>query len=87
MKAKASVLTIRIPNELKHRIEKIADQQGISINQLALYAFTKEIQEMETFKSFSKYWKNKSKKELFNDFDSVMLKAGNGPVPDWDKLK
>jgi hypothetical protein len=35
MKAKASVLTIRVPVELKHKIEKIADKQGLSINQLA----------------------------------------------------
>jgi hypothetical protein len=68
MKAKASVLTLRIPNELKHKIEKVADQQGVSINQLAMYAFTKEIQEMETYNQFSKYWKNKSKKDLFSDF-------------------
>jgi hypothetical protein len=32
MKTKASVLTLRIPLELKHKIEQIADQQGVSIN-------------------------------------------------------
>ncbi|MCR1795929.1 type II toxin-antitoxin system HicB family antitoxin, partial [Leptospira sp. id769339] len=38
MKTKASVLTIRIPSELKHKIERVAEEQGVSINQLALYA-------------------------------------------------
>lgn len=86
MKTKASVLTLRIPNELKHKIEKVADQQGLSINQLALYVFTKEIQEMETYNSFSKYWKKKTKNELFDDFDSVMAKIKDRTVPEWDKL-
>ena len=66
MKTKASVLTLRIPNELKHKIEKMADKQGLSINQLALYAFTKEIQEMETSKYLSKFWNKTSKKEILN---------------------
>lgn len=86
MKTKASVLTLRIPNELKHKIEKVADQQGLSINQLALYAFTKEIQEMETYNSFSKHWKKKTKSELFEDFDSVICKIKERTVPEWDKL-
>ena len=41
--AKASVLTIRIPVELKHRISLVAEEQGVSINQLAMYIFAKEI--------------------------------------------
>jgi predicted HicB family RNase H-like nuclease len=40
MKAKPSALTLRTPMELKSRIERIAFEQGVSINQLALYAFT-----------------------------------------------
>ena len=48
MKTKASILTLRIPRELKHKIEQISDEQGISINQLALYALTKETMEMDT---------------------------------------
>jgi len=86
MKTNASVLTIRVPNELKHKIEKMADKQGLSINQLALYAFTKEIQEMETSNYLSKYWNKKSKKEILSDFDSVMTKVKKGNVPEWDKI-
>ena len=43
-----NTLTIRVPEELKDRIETLAAQQGVSINQLAMYAFTKEIGELET---------------------------------------
>ncbi len=87
MKAKSSVLTIRVPRELKHKIERIADEQGVSINQLALYAFTKEIKEMESSSYFNSFLKSKSKKEITEDFDSVMEKVGSQKVPDWDKIQ
>ncbi len=87
MKTKASVLTIRIPLELKHKIEKAAEEQGVSINQLALYAFTKEIQDMETSQYFEKYYKGKSKKQIFSDFREVLSNIkSKGSVPAWDKL-
>lgn len=38
---KKHTLTIRAPEELKERIEKYSAMQGVSINQFALYAFTK----------------------------------------------
>ena len=44
---KPSVLTIRVPSDLKHRIALVAEEQGISINQLAMYMFTKEIGNLE----------------------------------------
>ena len=84
MKVKSSVLTIRVPKELKHKIERVADEQGVSINQLALYAFTKEIKELETSSYFNSLLKSKSKKELFDDFDSVMQKVELSKVPKWD---
>ncbi|MDA3900143.1 MAG: toxin-antitoxin system HicB family antitoxin [Spirochaetes bacterium] len=86
MKKKASVLTLRIPNELKHKIEKVADQQGVSINQLALYAFTKEINEMETSYQFAQFWKDKTKKEILSDFDEAFSKVDCGSIPKWDQL-
>jgi FAD synthase len=86
MKAKASVLTIRVPKELKHKIEQVADEQGVSINQLALYAFTKEIKELETSTFFINYTKSKSKNEILTGFDNVMKKVKKEKVPNWDKL-
>ncbi len=86
MKAKSSVLTIRVPRELKHKIEQIADRQGVSINQLALYAFTKEIKEIEVSDFFIRYLKNKGRKQILADFDSVMGKIGHGEISEWDKL-
>ena len=86
MKTKASVITLRVPHELKHKIEKDADEQGISINQLALYAFTKELAELETSEFFRKYQKGQKKEKILSNFDSVMKKVKKRKVPDWDKI-
>jgi len=86
IKTKPSTMILRVPNQLKHKIEKMAHQQGISINQLALYMFTKEVSDLETSDYFEKYRKNKNKKEIIDDFDSVMNKIQNTEIPDWDKI-
>lgn len=85
--AKNSVLTIRVPSDLKHRIEAVADTQGVSINQLAMYMFTREISSFEVGNKMSKYWEGYHKEEIFKDFDAVMTKVKKQNVPDWDKIK
>lgn len=85
--SKSSVLTIRVPADLKHRIALVAEQQGVSINQLAMYMFTKEIGNLEASQKISKYWKGYSKEDIFSGFDEVMTKVKDAPVPDWDKMK
>ncbi len=51
-----------------------------------MYAFTKEMMEMETSHYLSKFWKKMSKKEIVSGFDKVMAKVKKGRVPSWDKL-
>ena len=86
MRNKSSVLTLRLPNELKHKIELTAQKQGVSLNQLAMYAFTKEVLELESASHFSRYWKGKAKGEVFGAIDGVIKKIKRRPVPLWDKL-
>jgi len=86
MKNKQSTLILRLPNELKHKVELIAEEQGVSLNQFALYAFTKEVVQAETQSYFSNVWKNKAKKEILADFDAVMKKVGRKKVPNWDRI-
>jgi FAD synthase len=88
MKKKASVLTIRIPKTLKNEIEKVSDTQGVSINQFALFAFTKEIFEIEDNKYFQKILKNKTREEILSNYDNIMSnkKYSKKDVPEWDKI-
>jgi len=85
--SKASVLTIRVPTDLKHRIELVAEEQGVSINQLAMYMFTKEIGNLEASQTISKYWKDYSKESILAGFDEVMEKVTDRTVPNWDRIE
>jgi len=87
MKNKASVLTLRLPQSLKRKIEKIADREGVSINQLALYALTKEMHEIESSEFLKNYIKGKTKDEIRRDFDTVLAKIPKKRVPKWDKVE
>jgi hypothetical protein len=82
-----SVLTIRVPKDLKQRIEVTAKEQGVSINQLAMYMFSRGISSFEAGNKISEYWYGFNKDEIFNDFDSVMKKVKKRKVPSWDKIK
>lgn len=85
---KTSVLTIRVPHELKERIEFMAEQQGVSINQFALYAFTKQLSEIENSEYFQQFIKNKTRQDLLAGFDKAMGKVKfRAPNEDWDMLK
>jgi len=83
---KRNVLTIRVPEELKERIEKLSESQGVSINQFALYAFTKELGEIETSTFFKYFYKGKTKDQVFNNLNSVLGKVQNRKVENWDKV-
>ena len=81
-----NTLTIRVPEELKNRIETLAAQQGISINQFAMYAFAKEIGELETGDFFRNITRGVDKKELFKRFAQILGNVPERDVPEWDEL-
>ena len=64
MGSSTNTLTIRVPAVLKKRIEKVSVLQGVSINQFALYAFTKEIAELEKQSYFDAILSKINKKQL-----------------------
>lgn len=85
---KTSVLTIRVPHELKERIEFMAEQQGVSINQFALYAFTKQLSEIENSEYYRQFIKNKTRQDLLAGFDATMNKVKfREQNESWDALK
>lgn len=80
-----NTLTIRVPEELKDRIETIAAQQGVSINQFALYAFTKELGEIESGNSLRELRASIDKKQMFAKIDDLLGKVPSRPVEVWDQ--
>ena len=85
--SKANILTIRVPSDLKNRIARVAEEQGVSINQLAMYMFTKELGNIEAGQYMSNFLQGYSRKEILSDFDDVMSKVIKRRVPNWDKLE
>ncbi len=85
--SKANILTIRVPSDLKNRIARVAEEQGVSINQLAMYMFTKELGNIEAGQYMSNFLKGYSKKKILSGFDDVMSKVKKRRVPNWDKLE
>ena len=58
-----TTMIIRLPNNLKHKVELMAEEQGVSLNQFALYAFTKEVIQSETQSLASKLDEMKKQQE------------------------
>jgi hypothetical protein len=84
---KKNVLTIRIPEDLKDRLERTASAQGVSLNQFALYAFTRGLNDVETAQFFKKRIAGKTNESLEKNFDKVIKKVKTRKtLPDWDKL-
>ena len=63
---KPILLTIRVPSDLKSRIAQVAAKQGVSINQLAMYMFTKELGNIEAGQYMSNFLKGFSEQEIFS---------------------
>jgi len=80
-------LKIRVPSDLKNRIARVAEEQGVSINQLAMYMFTKELGNIEAGQYLNNFFKGYSNKEILSGFDDVMVKIKKRRVPNWDKLE
>ncbi len=81
-----TLLTIRVPEDLKARIERYSALQGVSINQFAMYVFAKELGELENSRYFANRLRNKTKQDLAAKFDAAMAKVKSRPVPAWDRL-
>jgi hypothetical protein len=75
------VLTIRVPSDLKSRIEVAADKQGVSINQLAMYMFAREVSGLEAGERIAAYWRGHSREQLAGAFDATMSEVKNRRAP------
>ena len=85
MKSK-NTLTIRIPEELKERIETFATQQGVSINQFAIYALTKQIGDSAVSHALRNFTRGVDKEALFKKVDEILANVPGREVPEWDQM-
>ena len=82
----AQVLTLRIPRELKNRLERQAKYQGTSINQLTNYLLTTQLTQLETLSSLETKLAKQSIPDLKKKVKNILEKIPDRPVPGWDSI-
>lgn len=80
----SQVLTIKIPMELKKRLEREAKYQGTSINHLTNYLLTTQLTQMEMLSSLETKISKKSISGLKKKVHGILNKIPDRPVPEWD---
>ena len=84
---KTQVVTLRVPNELKSRLEQQAKVQGVSLNNLANYLLTTQLSQLETFAGIEQRLRTKNLSDLKQKITSLLDKVPHNPnVPSWDQL-
>ncbi len=81
------MVTLRIPVELKSRLENEAHLQGVSMNNLANYLLTTQISQIEVLSALEARVSQKDipslKTKVAKILESVQV---NTDVPEWDKV-
>ena len=84
---KTQVVTLRIPVDLKARLENEAHLQGVSMNNLANYLLTTQISQIEVLSALEERVSKKDisslKTKTRKTLDSV---EKNKNIPEWDKI-
>ncbi len=80
------VLTLKIPMELKRRLERQARYQGTSVHRLMYYLLTTQLTEMETLEAINKRVSQKNIPDLKNKVNKILAKVPDKPVPGWDEM-
>jgi hypothetical protein len=80
------VVTLRMPKELKRRLEREAKYQGVSINQLANYLMTIQLTHLESVSILESRLEKKSIPSLKLKVREILDKVPEREVPVWDRI-
>lgn len=84
---KTQIVTLRVPGELKSRLEQQAKLQGVSLNNLANYLLTTQLSQLETLSSIEERLRSKSLDSLKQKVAALLDKVPHNPdLPEWDRL-
>jgi len=87
MSKSTQVVTLRIPVELKARLENEAHLQGVSMNNLANYMLTTQISQIEVLSALEARSSKKDITSLKSKVAKVLESVQkNADVPEWDKI-
>ena len=80
------VVTLRMPVDLKKKLELEAKNQGVSINQLSNYLLAVQLTQLETLYALESRLEKKSIPELKERVRHILEKVPGRQVPAWDRL-
>ena len=84
---KTQVVTLRLPIDLKSRLDQQARLQGVSLNNLANYLLTSQISQLETLSVIEQRLHKKNLKQLKMSVMAILDKVPHkAELPDWDRL-
>jgi predicted DNA-binding protein len=81
-KKKPAQYALRLPLSLKNKLEQLADQDGISINQFIATAVAEKIAAMET----ASFFENRRETADFSAFERIMKREGGEPPQPGDEV-
>lgn len=85
--SKTQVVTLRIPVDLKARLENEAHIQGVSMNNLANYMLTTQISQIEVLSAIEARISRKNISSLQAKVNKVLDSVQkNYDIPEWDKV-
>ena len=82
--SKTQVVTLRIPVDLKKRLEIEAKYQGVSMNQLANYLLNTTLTQLENLSALESRLSQKSIAQLKKRVRTILDKVSSREVSDWD---
>ena len=80
------VVTLRMPKELKRRLDREAKYQGVSLNQLANYVVNIQLTYMESVSILESRIERKSIPTLKRKARRILNKVPDSNVPSWDSI-
>ncbi|MBN2425018.1 MAG: toxin-antitoxin system HicB family antitoxin [Calditrichaceae bacterium] len=80
------VVTLRMPKELKRRLDREAKYQGVSINQLANYLVNIQLTHLESVSLLESRLEKKSIRSLKRKVKRTIDNVPERNVPSWDSV-
>ncbi len=86
--SKTQIVTLRVPVELKVRLEHEAKHQGVSLNNLANYYLTTQLSQIETLSVIESRISQKNISSLKSKVKKILgAVPKRKAVPEWDAIK
>lgn len=80
------VVTLRMPKELKRRLDREAKYQGVSLNQLTNYLINIQLTHLESVSILESRMEKKSIPNLKRKVKKILSKVPDRKVPSWDSI-